>query len=102
MPPSTRWPSKQPAPAQLEDAAKQTPEREPHPTKTDCSPALQDRPTATPPIARPPLHPGTAPPTLRKTTSKIKTETSKQLAVKQKQNSPRGRLDNFTTHEARS
>ena len=55
-------------------------EHEPHPTKTDCSPALQDRPTATSPIARPPLHPGTGPPTLRKTTTKIKTETSKQLA----------------------
>ena len=88
--------SKQPVPAQLKDAANQTPEHEPHPTKTDCSLALQDHPAVTSLIARPPLHPGTAQPTLRKTTATIKTETLKGLAEPGKQ--PEAKL---TPHEVR-
>ena len=68
-----------PAPVQYKDAVKQTTEREPHLPKTGYLLAPQDHPNMTSPTARLPLRLGTTPPTLRKTTTTVKTETPEGL-----------------------
>ena len=68
-----------PAPVQHEDATKQMTECEPYLPRTGYLLRPQDHPNATSPIERPPLHLGTVPPTLRKTTTTVKTETPEGL-----------------------
>ena len=63
-----------PAPVQREDAVTQQIELGTHPPKTGYQPAPRDHPIATSPTERLPLHLGTVPPTLRKTTATVKIE----------------------------